>query len=230
MSARAHPRASDLAAQQVEQIVSAAQAAAEEIRREARLEQEDLRRWAQEDGDDLREKARREAERVLEQARKQALQLGVDAHREAEALLEDAREESARTREQTQRAVDGRVAAAEQAAADVLEEARALSGGLRQLGKSLEDHAEGILRDVTAAHKRMRADLRVGGPAAGEPAKEIPSEAAAPVGPRSAPARKALATSRANEARPADGDGASGERPRRNPMDDLEVPSWVGHR
>ncbi len=60
-----------MVAQQVEQIVSAAHEAAEEIRREARLEQEDLRRWAQEDGDELREKARREAERMLEQAREQ---------------------------------------------------------------------------------------------------------------------------------------------------------------
>ena len=229
MSATPRPRASDVAAQQVEQIVSAAHEAAEEIRREARLEQEDLRRWAQEDGDELREKTRLEAERVLEQARKQALRLGADARREAEALLRDAREESARTREQTQRAVEGRVAGAEKAAADVLEEARALSAGLRQLGKSLEDHAERILRDVTVAHKRMRADLQVGGPAAGEPVKEVSSGAAAS-GPRSAPARKALATSRANEAGPADGDGASGGPPRRNPMEDLEVPSWVGHR
>ena len=127
-------------------------------------------------------------------------------------------------REQTERAVDGRVATAEKAAADVLEEARALSGGLRQLGKSLEDHAERILRDVTAAHKRMRAELRVGGSAAGEPASEALAGAAPapPAAPRSAPARKAFAEGRA------DGDGAHGGRPRRDPMDDLEVPSWVG--
>ena len=73
-------------------------------------------------------------------------------------------------REQTRRAVEGRVAGAEKAAAEVLEEARALSGGLRQLGKSLEDHADRILRDVQAAHKRMQADLRVGLGRADEPA------------------------------------------------------------
>ena len=222
-------RASDLAAQQVEQIVSAAQEAAEEIRREARLEQEDLRRWAQEDGDEVVEKARREAEKLLEQARKQAVLLGTDARREAEALVADAQMESARTREQTQHAVEGRVAAAENAAADVLEEARALSGGLRLLGKSLEDHAERILRDVTAAHKRMQADLRVGGTRAGEPAGAMPAAAdrAADGAPRSAPARRAYAGSRGDGERAADRDPDSEGRSRRSRLDDLEVPSWV---
>ena len=223
-------RASDLAARQVEQIVSAAQEAAEEIRREARVEQEDLRRWAQEDGNEVVEKARREAEKVLEQARKQAVVLGADARREAEALVADAQDESARTREQTQRAVEGRVAAAEQAAADVLEEARALSGGLRQLGKSLEDHAERILRDVTAAHKRMQADLRVGATRADEPTGAVPArgDRAAEGAPRSTPARRAYVKGRDDGERGADRDDASDDRPRRGPLDDLEVPSWVG--
>lgn len=226
MSATPGSRASELAARQVEEIVSAAQLAAEEIRREARLEQEDLRRWAQEDGDELREKAHHDAEKLLEQARKQALLLGTDARREADALVDDAREESARTREQTQRAVDGRVAAAEKAAADVLEEARALSGGLRQLGKALEDHAERILRDVTAAHKRMQADLRVGGTRAGEPAGTTPaaSDEAAPP----APAGRGAPNDRGDQRRPVEQDAAPGRRERGNPLQDFEVPSWVG--
>jgi hypothetical protein len=230
MSVTSGSRASELAAQQVEQIVSAAQVAAEEIRREARLEQEDLRRWAQEDSDELRKDARRDAERLLEQARKQAVLLGKDARHEAEGLIEDAREESERTREQTQRLVDGRVAAAEKAAADVLEEARALSGGLRQLGKSLEDHAERILRDVTASHKRMQAELRVGGAPTGEPVGAVSAgrEPAPRSAPRSAPARRALANSRGDGERPGDTDVGSSEHPRRNPLDDLEVPAWVG--
>ena len=198
--------------------MAAAQQAAEEIRREARLEQEDLR-----------EEARRNAERILEKARKQAVMLGADARREAEALIADARHESARTREQTQRAVNGRVAAAEKAAADVLEEARALSGGLRQLGKSLEDHAERILRDVSSAHKRMQADLRVGSPAPAEAVGAISADAgpARASTPRSAPARQAAANTRAAAAPDGDGDGS---RPRRSALDDLEVPSWVVQR
>lgn len=221
-------RASELAAQQVEQIVAAAQEAAEEIRREARLELEDLRRWAEEDGEGLLEQAQRDAQKLLDDARKDALLLGADARREAEALIADAREECERAREQTRRAVQGRVAGAEQAAADVLEEARALSGGLHQLGKALEGHAERILRDVTAAHKRMQADLRVGatrGGAAGDDGSEpvAPSSAASP---RSMPARKAAARGdgRGNGVPPSDGSS------RPNPLEDLEVPPWVGDR
>ncbi|MDQ4049061.1 MAG: hypothetical protein M3131_06750, partial [Actinomycetota bacterium] len=215
MSATPGSGAAELAAQQVEQIVAAAQLAAEEIRAEARLEQEDLRRSAQEDGDKLREEAHRDAERLLDEAREQALLLGTDARREAEALLRDAREESARSREQTQRAVEGRVAAAERAAAEVLEEARALSGGLRQLGKSLEDHAERILRDVTAAHKRMQADLRVGGTRAGEPAATSPGlpDEAAPGGSSSGPA--APSSGRGDQREPVDQDAGRGVRDRR---------------
>ncbi|MDQ4047954.1 MAG: hypothetical protein M3131_01015 [Actinomycetota bacterium] len=228
MSGTPRPRASELAAEQVEQIVSAAQSAAEEIRREARLEQEGLRRSAEEDADALRKEARREAELVLEQARSEAVLLGTDARRDAEALLKDAREESARIREQSQRAVDGRVAAADKAAGDVLEEARALSAGLRQLGRSLEDHAERILREVTSAHRRMQADLRVEGTRTGEPAtaKSPTAKPARPAGARFAP-RDELATSRRDEASAADRDGLPGKHRGRSPLENLEVPPWV---
>ncbi len=219
-----------MAAQQVEQIVSAAQAAAEEIRNEARLEQQDIRRAAQREGDEAYEKARREADAELAGIRRQALALGESARQDAEAVLRDAREESIKLREKTQRSVDGRVAAAERAAAEVLEEARALSGGLSQLGKSLEEHAARILRDVQVAHKQMQADLRVGS-TGGEP----PSEALAGTRgdrtraslPRSAPARRAAAAARENAERPRTGETPVGPK-RGNPIEDLEVPSWVG--
>jgi len=234
MSAASTPRASDLAAQQVEQIVSAAQAAAEEIRNEARLEQQDIRRAAQREGDEAYEKARREADAELAGIRRQALALGEGARQDAEAILRDAREESIKLREKTQRSVDGRVAAAERAAAEVLEEARALSGGLSQLGKSLEEHAARILRDVQVAHKRMQADLRLGGGASdGDPAgaaglaeEDLGSRAARP---RSAPARRAAAAAAAADGSPQR--APAGESPadprRRNPIEKLEVPSWV---
>jgi cell division septum initiation protein DivIVA len=217
-------RASDLAAQQVEQIVAAAQDAADRIRDDAQAERKDLREEGKRDAARMRDKARAEIETVrqkhkdkaeaeLNEARKQAVMLGQDARREAEAMVTEAQEESERLREQTRRAVEGRVAAAEQAASQVLEEAQALSGGLRQLGRSLEDQADRILRDVQAAHKRMQADLRVesGG---GAPPTPIPER---------------------NEPRPrTDGAAAGGgeEPPRRrregaNPFDELEVPSWT---
>jgi len=219
-----------LAAQQVEQIVSAAQAAAEEIRNEARLEQQDIRRAAQREGDEAYEKARREADAELAGIRRQALALGESARQDAEAMLEDAREESAQLRQKTQRAVDGRVAAAERASAEVLEEARALSGGLHQLGKSLEEHAGRILRDVQAAHKRMQADLRVGAGPSGGGDLDVEDEDFSPhtSSRRSDPARRAAETARSDgKERPASGGAASGSK-RRNPIEDLEVPSWVG--
>lgn len=230
MSAASTPRASELAAQQVEQIVSAAQAAAEEIRNEARLEQQDIRRAAQREGDEAYEKARREADAELAEIRRQAVALGEDARQDAEALLRDAREESIKLREKTQRSVDGRVAAAERAAAEVLEEARALSGGLSQLGKSLEEHAARILRDVQVAHKRMQADLRLGS-TGGEPPSEAlhgtREDGAGASLPRSAPARRAAAAARETADRSRTDETPAGPK-RGNPIEDLEVPSWVG--
>jgi vacuolar-type H+-ATPase subunit E/Vma4 len=216
-------RASDLAAQQVEQIVAAAQDAADSIRDEAQAERKDVRAQAKREVERMRDKARAEieaarqkhkdkAEAELNEARKQAVMLSQDARREAEGLVSDAQEESERIREQTRRAVEGRVAAAEQAASQVLQEAQALSGGLRQLGRSLEDQADRILRDVQAAHKRMQADLRVesGG---GAPLTPIPER-------------------EQERPRPDDGSPAREEPPRRrregaNPFDELEVPSWT---
>ena len=151
MSASPSKRASDLVAQQVEQIVAAAQQAADQIRREAEEERESIRA-----------DARRQGESDLNRARKEAILLSEDARRDAELIVGDARAQSDELREKTQRAVKGRVAAAEVAAAEVLDEAKALSAGLNQLARSLGEQAERILREVQTAHQRMQADLRIG--------------------------------------------------------------------
>lgn len=202
-------RASDRAAAQVEQIVAAAQQAADGIRAEAEAVEEEARRRGEQDAQRLRDEVARE----VAKSRKEAVLLGQDARTEAETLVGEAKEEAARVRAETQAAVDGRVAAAERAAAEVLEEARALSGGLRQLGRALEEQAERILRDVQAAHRRMQADLRVG------PEDRAPSSAPAdePVD-RDRPARRRRSQTRAGE--------AGGQR--QNPFEELDVPSWVG--
>jgi len=216
MSAQ-RPSASEHAARQVEQIVTAAQAAAEQIEAEAVEERKEQRAQGKRDADRVIQKARDQGEAELNDSRKQAVILGQDVRREAEQTLADAREESERVREQTKRAVEGRVATAEQAAAQVLSEAQALSGGLRQLGRALEDHAEKILHDVQAAHKRMQADLRVesGGGASPPPASR-------PRQPEPAPARR--------RSTPVDGGQESREsrspRERANPFEDLDVPRW----
>ena len=206
---RTPPRASELAASKVEEIVTAAGEAAAQIRESAEQDGRQIRADAEAQAKRALEEAKRAAEAELNEARKAAILYGQDARREAEALVGDAKKEADQIREQTQRAVDGRVAAAEKAAAEVLEEARALSGGLHQLGRSLEEHADRILRDVTAAHKRMQADLRVGPGGGSEPPAprrfdSSSTPARTPAGPASPPRRRA------------------------NPLGDLEVPSWVG--
>jgi hypothetical protein len=143
-------RAADLAAQQVESIVSAAETAAEQVKWEADREAEAIRA-----------EGRHQAEAALERAQAEAVELGQGARRDAEALVADAKKESEQIREQTRRAVEGRVADAEEKAGQVMEEAQALSRGLRQLGETLSDQGARILRDVHAAHRRMQADIRV---------------------------------------------------------------------
>jgi cell division septum initiation protein DivIVA len=209
MSASPSSRPSDVAARQVEQIVLAAQEAADQIRNQAEAELEALRREAREEGESLRDEARRQAETELNRARKDAIMLSEDARRDAELIVGEAQAQSDELREKTQRAVKGRVAAAEVAAAEVLDEAKALSAGLNQLARSLSDKAERILRDVQAAHTRMQADLRIG------PSQEEPR------------------TSRSEERHTPASQRASGEtgavtpsRQRANPFDELDVPAW----
>jgi len=212
MSEERTPRASELAASKVEEIVTAAGEAAAQIRESAELDGRQIRADAEAQAERAREEAKRAAEAELNEARKATILYGQDARREAEALVGAAKEEADQIREQTQRAVDGRVAAAEKAAAEVLEEARALSGGLRQLGRSLEEHADRILRDVTAAHKQMQADLRVG---PGAPAVEPPAQ------------RRFEPPSPPTDAGPP-APAVPSPRKRANPFEELEVPSWVG--
>ena len=197
MSARPTTRAADVAARQVEQIVAAAQEAADQIREEARAELQEIRA-----------RGEREVQEEMNRARKEAILLSDEAKRDAEGIVAAANAEATKSREQTERAVQGRVAAAEKAAADVLEEARALSGGLQQLGRSLESQADRILRDVAAAHKRMQADLRIAG-GGSERARDAPGPAgsASETGARSA------------EDIPPRRRGA-------NPFVDIDVPSW----
>jgi hypothetical protein len=190
MSGEHDPQAADLAAEQVEAIVAAAQAAAQRITDEA-----------ERGAEAIRARGRRDAEEELERARKQALEFDADTRREAKRLVDEALRESRQIKAQTRRAVEGRVAGAEEAAAQVLEEAHALSTGLHRLGQLLGEQGERILREVRAAHQRMQADLRVGPPDADEP-------------PEPRPRTARVARDRATA-------------PRR---DDLQVPTWVLRR
>ena len=240
MSAGRTPRVADVAAQQVESIVSAAQAAAEELRAEAEREAKQMRADGRSAGE--REKAK---------AREEAIALNEEARRSADKLLADAKREAAELREKTRRASEEQTAAAKKASAEVLAEAQALSGGLRRLGESLGAQAERILRDVQAAHRRMQADLRVeSGAGAGvssrsdvpELSPRSPATESLPVSSErlrrretTSPPRPPAVTADESERiqRAAAEATEDKERPARrergsNPFDDLDVPSWVG--
>jgi hypothetical protein len=201
-------KAAELAARQVEQIVDAAQLAAEQIKldaekaatgRRAVLEAELAKRreTLESEVGKLRADATRDTEKERREAADEAKRVRDEAQKEATRLTQQARTEATE-----------RVSAAEKAADEALADARAISSGLRRLGQSLESYAEQILRDVQAGHRRLRGDLRVAG--GGPPA--TPGE-------------------RARRATAEGGDAASTEgeprRGRRNPFEDIDVPSWV---
>ena len=167
-------RAAELAAQQVESIVGAAEESAKKLAAAAGAEVE---------------AARQEAESVRALARE-------SAQADVEAARKEARE---------------RIKEAQQAADEVLAEAKAVSSGMHQLAHLLTTHAERILRDVTNSHRAISADLRAAGRT--EPVvtdeERAPDEPAEPDG--STPGRR--------RRRPGAG--------RENPFADLEPPDWV---
>ena len=135
----ASSKAAEIAAQQVEQIVEAAQLAADRMHVAAEREIADRRREVEKEGDRIRTDAKREAEKALEDARVEALKITEEARKKA----------------------DERIGTAEKAADEALADAKAMSNGLRRLASHLEHQAEQILRDVQAGHRNLRADLRV---------------------------------------------------------------------
>src|SRR3954466_272376 len=209
-------KAAELAAQQVQQIVEAAQLAAGQIKADATKTAAE--RQAAIEGELAKQREVLEAELKT---------LRTDAVREAEKERAEAAAEGKRVREEALKAAADlgtqaeteaaeRVAVAEKAADEALADARAISSGLRRLGQSLEDYAERILRDVQAGHRRLRGDLRIagGGPSAtpGERARRAPE----PTRPAETPAAEG-STAR----RPAGRRGG-------NPFDETDLPSWVG--
>ncbi|MEX2196291.1 MAG: hypothetical protein WD844_13480 [Thermoleophilaceae bacterium] len=175
-------RAADIAAREVESLVVAAQAAADKIKDGVRREMTELRRNAVQEADEMRAEAKKEASAELEAARKTAIQLGEDARKEA----------------------DVRVADAQRAADEALDEARAVSRGLRQLADALTDQAGRILREVETGHRRVTSELRA--PTRGGPRPERSEGEERPPAPRRTAGKPSL----------------------ENPFDELEVPGWLG--
>jgi hypothetical protein len=173
--------------------------------------------------------AEKSADQLTEEARREAEDIRAKAREAAEHELDAAREEARQLREQTRRQIEGHVSAAEDAAARVLDEAKTLSSGLRQLGTLLQSQGERILRDVQAAHKHMQADLRVGPLDDEVPASrsEAASRRKASSGDSSSsatPEERAALERAAAELR---GPERHRARPRESRADDLDLPSWV---
>lgn len=129
------------------------------------------------------------------------------AREEAEAVRALARESAQADVEAARKEASARIRDAQEAADDVLEQAKAVSGGMKQLANLLTVHAERILRDVLNSHRAMTADLRA---AAGNE-----------------PVATADNGEPAAEREPDDASRARGASNIDNPFADLEPPSWV---
>lgn len=255
MSSSPRSRAADIAAEQVEEIVAAAQIAGKRIEQDGRSQAERVWRQALAEADAIRTRAEADADRILAEGQAKVVR-----------LAEEARVEAAK-----------RIAGAAKEADRALYEARAISTDLRHLGESLSSQAgdmlrraERIVEDAEAVHGRMSADLRLaaglppilpeqpppwradtgpaeqGGPGVpprppGPPPRPgTPVRATAPSG-QAAPARPPSAARQAAPAAPPGKDGGGrgrrgrGSRERErpapaaatNPLGDMEVPSWV---
>ncbi|MBA2506639.1 MAG: hypothetical protein H0V29_11955 [Thermoleophilaceae bacterium] len=197
-------RAADFAAEQVEAIVEAAQAAADTIRAEAQAEVDEALRAAREQAAAEVAQARDQAAAEVAQARGQADAQRAAAHESAEAELADARRKAIALGEDAKKEAAELVKAAQEAADDSLSEARAISAGLRQLGEALNDQAARILHDVQASHQRMQAQMK------------------APLGRGSDAIPPSRPGGRRRSTPPADPSPRGG-----SPFEDLDVPGWV---
>jgi hypothetical protein len=209
-------KAAELAARQVEQIVEAAQLAAEQIKLDAGKAAQERRDAVEAELAKQREAIEGEVSKLRAEASAAAEKERSEAAAESKKVRDDALKQAAELGQQSQTEAAERVAVAEKAADEALADARAISSGLRRLGQSLEEYAERILRDVQAGHRRLRGDLRIAG--GGPPA--TPGERA----------RRAAGT----EPEPADSPRASGATsgakpgPRgANPFEDIDLPDWV---
>jgi len=157
------------------------------------------------------ELAAQQVESIVAVAQESAEKLTRAASEEAASVRALARESAQADVEAARKEASTRIRAAQEAADDVLEQAKAVSGGMKQLAHLLTTHAERILRDVTNSHRAMSADLRAA--ARNEPLapadEDAPAEERAPAAPGE----------RAQPRRPGTG--------QENPFADLEPPSWV---
>ena len=106
------------------------------------------------------ELAAEQVESIVSVAAESAEKLTRAAREEAESVRALARESAQADVEAARKEASARIRDAQVAADEVLDQAKAVSTGMKQLAHLLTTHAERILRDVTNSHRAMSADLR----------------------------------------------------------------------
>ncbi len=146
----------------VQEILAAAEQAAEEMRLQA-----ERRMQARID------EGGRAADNRLKAAEAEALEILASAQEHADKLLEQAKAAADEVRDGARQDAREIVGEASASAREVLRDGTELSGHLRELSDSLRTNAELLLRDVRLAHAEMTARLdqvSVGPPPSSDPA------------------------------------------------------------
>ncbi len=146
----------------VQEILAAAEQAAEEMRLQA-----ERRMQARID------EGGRAADNRLKAAEAEALEILASAQEQADRIVREAQARADELRDAARRDSREIVAEASTGAREVLRDGTELSGHLRELSDSLRANAELLLRDVRMAHAEMNARLDQVAPAG--PADERPS-------------------------------------------------------
>ena len=147
------------AAQQVAQIVHAAEEAADQLRAEAETRSRERIAEAQRAAGYRVQAAEEEAAEILAAAKAEAAQLVAEGRKAAEAEAAKVHAEAAEVRASAREEARTVTSEARLAAREVLEDGSELSTDLRDLASSLRANAERLLRDIRLAHASMTARL-----------------------------------------------------------------------
>ena len=151
------------AAAHVQDILVAAEEAAEQLRLQA--ERRMQARIAE---------GQRSAELRVQAAEAEALEILGAAQEQAEKMLAEAHAAAEESREAAQREAREIVAEASGSAREVLRDGTELSGHLRELSESLRANSELLLRDIRLAHAEMTARLDQVSPAPAADTLDVP--------------------------------------------------------
>lgn len=164
--------------QKMKERIAEGQRAAENRVTAAEEEAQDIVRWANEEAARLRETARTDGEKLKTEATSEALAMVARAQDQADIIRAEAEEAKTRATSEAleivanaQRIADKAVSEANKRARETLQAARDSAGAVRaegvelvdnlkEMGSSLRNNSERLLRDVQAIHSRMVAQIQ----------------------------------------------------------------------